>query len=111
MLAFKQKALFAALCFASLSALCPMQPAYASSLATSSLHEFLFLQGKKLYDGGRPDQAVNVWKNVPSDSPYGQIISILSARAYSRLEEEAQAERALRALLKRHPSSPYADLA
>jgi soluble lytic murein transglycosylase len=111
MVVSKPKAAFAALCFASLLALSWMQPSYASSLATSPIHEFLFLQGKKLYDGGRPDQAVNVWKNIPSDSFYGPIISILSARAYRRLGEEAQTERVLREFLRKHPSSPYADVA
>ncbi|MEW6530511.1 MAG: transglycosylase SLT domain-containing protein [Thermodesulfobacteriota bacterium] len=111
MVASCSKAAFAALCFAFLLALFWMQPSCASSLATSPIHEFLFLQGKKLYDGGRPDQAVNVWKNIPSDSFYGPIISILSARAYRRLGEEAQTERVLREFLRKHPSSPYADVA
>ena len=60
MVASNPKAAFAALCFASLLALSWMQPSCSSSLATSPIHEFLFLQGKKLYDGGRTDKAVNV---------------------------------------------------
>ncbi len=99
----------------SLSALflCCHQAYSATGATTNSpdMQEYLFAQGKRLYESGRPDQAVNVWKNIPRDSFYDPVVSMLSAKCYSKLGRHDQAEKELKEFLSRHNDSPYRDAA
>jgi len=86
-------------------------PAQAATLATGPTQEYLFKQGKKLYDRGRPAQAIRVWQKILPDTLYGPVAYILSARGQLRLKHPDRAETLLKEFLSKHPAGPYRNVA
>lgn len=75
------------------------------------MQEYLFLQGKKLYDAGRPARAEQVWKNLPPDRVYAPVAAILVARSHRKLGRPGRAEAVLKEFLQKYPTSPYRHMA
>ncbi len=88
-------------------------PARAQSIAmkTGPVQEHLFLKGKKLYDSGHLKKAIRVWSYILPDRLFGPVAYILTARSHARLRQPEKAEDLLREFLKKHPRSPYRNLA
>ena len=75
------------------------------------MQEYLFLEGKKLYDRGSHAKAIEVWANILPDNLYSPVAYILTARAYLSLKRPRKAEAVLQEFLKKFPHSPYESLA
>ncbi|MEJ2716085.1 MAG: transglycosylase SLT domain-containing protein [Deltaproteobacteria bacterium] len=86
-------------------------PAAPITFSSGPMQEYLFLEGKKLYDAGKPARAIQAWKNLPPDRVYAPVAAILVARSHRRLGRPDRAEAVLRRFLQKYPTSPYRHIA
>lgn len=70
-----------------------------------------FIDGKKLYDSGRLEAALPVWKPIAKDDLYGPVVYLLTASKYMSSRQYSMAESSIIEFLKIHPSTPYREMA
>lgn len=85
-------------------------PAMGQAENRSSIEQS-FVDGKKLYDSGRLELALPVWKTVASDDLYGPVVYLLTASSYMSSGQYAMTESTINEFLKIHPSTPYKEMA
>ncbi len=81
------------------------------TVATGPMQEYLFVEGKKLYDAGKLGRASDVWAKIFPDTVYGPVAYLLLARGKQRAGNDKGAEALLEDCLKTHPDSVYSDMA
>ncbi len=86
-------------------------PGFCLTVTTGPMQEYLFVEGKKLYDAGKLDRAADVWTNIFPDTVYGPVAYILLARGKHRVGNDKAAQALLEDCLKTHPNSVYSDMA
>ena len=87
-------------------ALCSSESSTAMVTADS-----IFLEGKKLCDSDDLEKALTKWKPLLTDDLYGPVIHLVSASKHISRGQFSLAETSIREFMKRHPSTPYRDMA
>ncbi len=70
-----------------------------------------FIDGKELYDSGRLEAALPVWKPIVNDDLYGPVVYLLIASKHMSSRQYSMAESSINEFLKVHPSTPYREMA
>ncbi len=78
-------------------------PGFCLTVTTGPMQEYLFVEGKKLYDAGKLDRAADVWTNIFPDTVYGPVAYILLARGKHRVGNDKAARGPARRLSKNAP--------